>query len=287
MKKIINWFRYIDLQGRLFFIFTVIFVIGVLSLGIFLQMTANLIHYNSNLRDVFAKTQKTYRLQTLLQKMKLAQNTYELDADTYAQVDFNSYNSLLDDYIQDLLDDEARIQDENTPDVVNSLEQLQQDKQQYLSLFDQIVDARDAEDYTAVQQLDEQASQVSSQMTEAVESLHQLWMDTLDGVEQDVDWFSLIAWVTIICTLPIFLLVIVIAAVLIHYQANRPMNLLIQATADVEAGKFDPARLRNLANRKDEVGAMAGEFIHMAETTTVRRENLQRQADEIRGKIRQ
>ena len=71
------------------------------------------------------------------------------------------------------------------------------------------------------------------------------------------------------------------------YQIAKPVLIITDAAADIEAGKFEPELLETVKNRFDELGRLARVFQSMAEQVHAREQKLKQQVAELRIEIDQ
>jgi CHASE3 domain sensor protein len=280
MAKSTSSLRKPDLQSKLFLIFTLLFVIVVLVLGMFLQTIVSVIGYNTEARDTFEHTRKIYQIQSLLQKMELAQNNHENTGDAISEITFYASSATFDDTIRQL---QAEATD---PQEQASLARLQQQKESHSNIFHDIVEAVFDEDWDTVDELDGQAYDILVEMYDEIDAIVLQGEELLDSLREKVNSFRNLAWLMIFLTLPIFVAIVCVSAIVVHFQINDPLIRLSQAVKEVETGKFKPESLGRLLERQDEIGAMAREFAQMEAAIQDRRAKMRQEADEIRAKIK-
>ncbi len=287
MHKIFPWFYRMDLQGRLFTIFSVLFLCAALILGNFLWMSGKVIGYNSAARQTYESARQTYRLQDLLVKMELAHNVFLADEGPGAQGDFTAYGLQLRDEIASIkAETQANAVEGDAAPILAALDDLEAQRQQYTGQLERIAAAAEAGDYDTVNQVDPETNTTLDSMYIHINTLNAQRNDELSGIQEAVDWFSTTGYLSILIVLPVYLAIVAIAVLIIHFQINVPLDRLLQATRSLEAGKFQPEPLGDLTLRQDEIGLLANEFGGMASAVLNREGDLQAEAARIRAKIR-
>jgi methyl-accepting chemotaxis protein len=108
----------------------------------------------------------------------------------------------------------------------------------------------------------------------------------LDALTQRAAAQSGFTFAVALLAIPAFLGLAFLVALTIFFQINLPLEQLAQAARDLKERKFNPADIAPLAQRRDEIGDMARDFLKMAEAVQSRSAELEREAAEIRAKIK-
>ena len=95
-----------------------------------------------------------------------------------------------------------------------------------------------------------------------------------------------IVGLTIALALPIFLVVVTIAALVINRQIHAPLIRMTDELKHIQDDRFEPAALGSLPERRDEVGYLAREYLQMGSAVLNRQTDLRQEADEVRAEIR-
>jgi nitrogen fixation/metabolism regulation signal transduction histidine kinase len=149
-----------------------------------------------------------------------------------------------------------------------------------------VIQAVDAEDWERVVQLDEEAYTLVQPIVDQIEGRIQVRSDALAELRDQVDTFTTLSWLSIALALPAFVAAIAVAAWIVARQIHGPVIRMTDELPRIEEERFDPAGLSPLAERRDEVGYLAREYLQMASAVLGRRAGLQQEADEIRARIR-
>jgi biopolymer transport protein ExbB/TolQ len=91
-----------DLQARLFLVFTILFLFSVLILSLFLFNNLRMVAINNRARAVFEQNRQVYRLYTMVQQYEVALNNYELNANQLAKIELEIQSSQIDEAVNAL-----------------------------------------------------------------------------------------------------------------------------------------------------------------------------------------
>lgn len=276
-----------NLQARLSFFFSILFVFSMLALSLFLYNIVQLVALNNEAQQVYAQTRQVYQLQSLLKQYQLGLKNYEISSSPFAEDELAANGQRLDALLQALAVEQPA---ENAA----LFEALAGQKARLSRLAAQIIDAVDFEDskpyeeqdWSRVEQLDRQAADLFGEMFVEVDSLRAGWQARQDSVQQQASFYGWFALAVGVLSIPIFFGLAVLLTTINAVQINLPLETLAQAARDLRVRKFDPRELDGLARRSDEVGQLARDFLHMAGEVQQREAQLQAEAEEIRAKIK-
>jgi HAMP domain-containing protein len=272
--------RFVATQRQLNLIFTVLFVVAVIILTSFIKTSTNAMAYNSEARLTFTQARQIYRAKVQLQQFERALNDYELRAEYDTLSEYRSSYARLQQSLANLA------AASELPEEKASLEELIQEIATLRQQFDQVIQAVDEEDWEAVVTLDNQAYTLVGPIFDQIDGLIQARSETLSELRDEVSRFTTLTWLTIALALPIFLVVVSVAALLISRQIHAPLIRMADGLKRIQEDRFDPATLAPLPERRDQVGYLAREFLQMAAAVLNRQADLQQEAGAIRAKIR-
>lgn len=272
--------RYVSLQNRLALVLTLIFLTGIFFLANFLKTSANVIAYNGTSRSIMIKARQLYQAKVYLQQFERAVNVYEINSDPDALDEYNSSYSRLHQYLVNAADESP------TAEERQSLQKMSADLDALRQKFDQVILAVDAEDWDAVVNLDNEAYLLVEQIFTQIGSLIDARNAELGEVIDEIDTFSTLGFLAILITLPIFLILVVVAALIIARQIHAPLIRMADELKNVQESRFASASLGKLPERRDEIGYLAREYLRMAEAVQNRSADLQREIEAIQAKIR-
>ena len=272
--------RFSSTQGRVTAAFTLLFLVGVIILTLFLKTSADAIAYNAAARAAYVEARQFYTAKEYLQQFERTLNKYELtsDYDTRSQY-YSSYAKLQ----QFLVTATANAAD---PEEEARLKQLTQDLASLRAKFDLIIAAVDAEDWDKVIALDKDAYTLVKPIFAQIDVLIQARTDMLAGLRSEVQTFATLGWLSILAALPIFLLLVGFVTVTFTRQLHAPLIVMTDELKNIAASRFDPAALGNLPERHNEIGYLAREYLTMASAVQTHQANLQKEAEEIKTRIR-
>lgn len=283
MKTKTSPFSRLDLQTRLFLSFTTLLLLSVAILAVFLQNAIGLIQQNTLVRQAFEYNRMVNQLQNLFGEYELALNAYETTADpslSTARMEMNALSTRIDDALANLARETEIAVDQTTIEEVQSLKQTAAD------LFNQAADAIEAESWDTVDQLDTEATQVLSDANTRIGTLSENALADLQASNDQVDTFQLWLYLGVFTAVPVFILLALITALILHSQINRPLGQLENAAQQILAGKFNPDSLKKMAARGDEIGYLGREFATLATSAEQRSAELAEEARTIQTKIR-
>ncbi|RPI21127.1 MAG: HAMP domain-containing protein [Chloroflexota bacterium] len=117
----------------------------------------------------------------------------------------------------------------------------------------------------------------------------QILIDRYDEMQTETDdrstYIETGAFITGVAALLVFLALAVIAAAVITFQVNRPLQVLAQATTEAQTGQYAPEKAGGLSGRKDEIGQLARGFAKMVAALGDREAGLKQQVEELRQKL--
>ncbi|MBN2550245.1 MAG: hypothetical protein JXB15_13865 [Anaerolineales bacterium] len=272
--------RYVSLQNRLALVLTLIFLIGIFFLANFLKTSADVIAYIGTSRAAVIKTRQLYQAKVYLQQFERAVNVYEINSDPDALDEYNSSYSRLHQYLANAVDEAA------TADERQALQQMSTDLESLRQNFDQVIAAVDAEDWETVVNLDNDAYVLVDLIFTRIGSLIDVRNAELGEMIDEIDTFSIFGYLAILVTLPVFLILVVLAALIIAKQIHAPLIRMADELEHIQESRFAPASLGKLPERRDEIGYLAREYLKMAEAVQNRSAHLQGEIEAIKAKIR-
>lgn len=274
-------------QSRLVLVFSVLFVFCVLALSIFLFNILNIVALNDQSRIVFEENRRIYQLETLFKQYHLGLVNYSVTSSELAEMRLAALDQRIDETLLAL---------QQQPPTGNSapFEALAGNKETLAALVAQIIDEVDQQDALDYEDQDwSEAGQLTVQINQQFDSLYadlrllrEEGRAQLDALGQQAEFSSLLAMAVGLLSIPIFLGLAFLVAVTIYVQINLPLEQLAQAARELKERKFNPAGLDKLAQRGDEIGGMAREFLKTAEAVQARTSELEQEAAEIRAKIK-
>lgn len=275
----VRWWGNRSLTGRLLFVFTALFGFTVLVLSLFLGNIIHMIDLNNRARLAFENNRRVSQLRDRLLQYELAVNQYEINASFQAQIELVALGQLIDENIIEL-----------SPMLTGldaaSLNQVAAGKQQLTRLADEVVKAVDQKDWPKLKSVDDQLYNALGPVLTVMDSLVDRQIEGLDRIQVEADLFSWVIYIAGALALPVFVLLALAAALIIYRQIDLPFEVLASAATDLLNGKPCPAEVPQLSQRSDEIGMLSAEFVTMAAAIASRDDELSREADEIRGKIR-
>lgn len=271
--------RFVSVQARLALVFTLLFVVGVVFLAAFLRILSGTMAYHTTARDLYGQTRQLYQTRAALQYFQRAVNDYELTADYDTLTEYRSSYARVQQSLANLAAAE-------TPDEQAHMLALSQDLGRVRGQLDQVIQAVDAEDWDAVAALDEQAGTMVGPLLDDIDRTIQARSQSLTDLRDEVAGFARLAWLLVAVALPAFAVMVVVVAWTVARQLHAPLGRLTGELAAIQAERFDPAALGKLPERRDEVGYLAREYLHMAGQVLHRQAALQAEAADLRAKIR-
>lgn len=282
-----RWWNGKNLQSRLAFVFTILFVLCFLTLSIFLLNLVQLVQLNEQARTIYEQTRQVYRLEAMIKQYQLGLKNYEISSSSLAQEELTATGRSIDETIQSLKVGASAAH-------ASTLDDLADQKNNLTSLVTRIIDAVDLEDskdyeeqdWTRVEQLDAQAAGLFDEMIADTSLVSSDLAGQLQDVQGNAEMFSLYALFSGLLALPMFFFLALLAALINTLQINLPLERLAQAVKDLQERKLNPSDMEGLTRRTDEIGIMAREFLLMAEDLGQRDARLAAEVEEIRSKIK-
>ncbi len=275
-----NLFKNLDLRARLFAIFTLIFLLTLILLSVFLRGAARAIELNATSDVIFAEVREFLALKQALSAMELAHNRYEVSQDIVDQATFYGQFYRMDAQIFSLTtgyDD---------PELLADLKELETGIYSYRDLFAEVGEAMLAEDWNAVTEKDAQIYEFLPSLFNSLDALVVKNQQQLADVNAEIEWFQFTILFGALAGLALFAFLAGVALWMIHRQINNPLKTLNHAASQLAAGQFDPASVRKLAERSDEIGAIAASLLETAGELAGRQSALAEEAAQIKAKIR-
>jgi methyl-accepting chemotaxis protein len=273
-----------NLQARLTLVFSVLFVFSVLALSFFLFNILQLVSLNEQARTIFEQNRRLYQAETLARQYQIQLNLYLTNASPNAAMVFYALEYQLDDVLFQL---ESNPPVGDTDDYASLFERREAIGDIAFEIFEVIVNEEFEEpDWDAVADLGFEADEYFKQMYADLHLLRAEGADELAAVQTQAQTFGLFAGIIGVVALPAFVGLALLVALIIYFQIHLPMAQLERAAKELQTRQFDPASLEKLSRREDEIGAMAREFLEMAESVSARTVQLEQEAAEIRAKIR-
>ena len=272
--------RFVSVQTRLSLVFTLLFLVGVIILAGFVQTSISAMAYNARASDTYTQTRRFYQAQAYLQQFEKALNDYELTADYDTLSEYQSSYARLQQSLANIA------ADTDLPEEKAALDKLGGDLAALRQAFDQVIEAVDEEDWDAVVTLDNQAYDMVPPIFDQIDTLIEARSETLVELQGKVGTFTDVVWFAILLAVPLFLAVVVVVAFTVARQIHAPLGCMTGELANVRQEQFDPAALASLAERRDEIGYLAREYIQMAAAVTQRQAQLRQEAGDIRARIR-
>jgi methyl-accepting chemotaxis protein len=274
-------------QSRLVLVFSVLFVFCVLALSVFLFNILNIVALNDQSRTVFEENRRIYQLETMFKQYHLGLVNYSVTSSELAEMRLTALDQRIDETL-------LALQEQPPTGNAASFEALAGKKETLAALVAQIIDEVDEQDALDYEDQDwSEAGQLTVQINQQFDNLYadlRLLRNEgraqLDVLGAQAEFSSLLAMIVGLLSIPAFLGLAFLVAVTIYVQINLPLEQLAQAARDLKERKFNPADLEKLAQRNDEIGGMAREFLKTAQAVQARTSELEHEAAEIRAKIK-
>lgn len=299
MKKtssffLVRWWREMDLQKRLFVVFTILFVYSAVVISLFLNVSIERLRLNANTLTVFDQNRSVNQLYRLTKQFEVALNFYEFSSSEDAVVDLYSYSLQINDQIRVL---ETRLGGADFEDLqayqANKLEMdarlvdVIQAVDQWTELYDNDPDSPELEALgIVIDDQDSLAYDVLDEMETHLENITQRGVDEMAVMTDENDRNMVSMIVIFVIGIPLFLFLAGLVTLVIHGQINQPLEQISKAAKDLLVGQYQPQQLAPLASREDEMGLMAREFVDAAGLVVQREAQLAQEASAIRAKIR-
>ncbi|MBN1658406.1 MAG: hypothetical protein JXA93_08405 [Anaerolineae bacterium] len=272
--------RFISTQSRLNVAFTLLFVLGVIILTSFIKTSIDAMGYNAEARDTYTQARRFYQAKAYLQNLEKAFNRYELTSDYDALSEYQSSYARLQQSLSNMA------AETELPEERAALNALAQDITALRQQFDVVIQAVDEEDWDAVFRLDDQAYALVDPIVEQIDGLALARSDALFDLYDEVSTFADLAWLATIVAVPIFLVVALFVAVTVARQIHIPLRRMTDGLETIRQERFDEAAMALLAERRDEIGYLAREYLEMARAVLRRQATLDQERAAIRAKIR-
>jgi nitrogen fixation/metabolism regulation signal transduction histidine kinase len=242
-----------------------------------------MIRINQLSQAIFDQNRQADQLNAVLAQYQLALQSYE---NSYSERSFNlSQQALYSAYdqVQRSISTLAlNLEEEEAA----QFDQFISNNDQLSDITDQVIQAVDDENWDLVLELDDQANTLIGQMNQVVDGFQSSRLQQLHDMNEQTDRFNTISTISLLVMLPVLLILAGLVAVVIYQQINRPLFDLTAASQAVLEDQFQPQALTKLTARKDEIGAIARQFVQMAASVKQRSVLLRQEANAIRAKIR-
>jgi len=272
--------RFVSAQTRLNLVFTLLFLVGAIILTGFIQASIQAMSYNTQARLTFTEARQLYQAQAYLQDFEKAFNDYELTSDYVSLSEYQSNYARLQQSLANMAAETELLEEKA------ALDKLALDIAALRQRFDQVIQAVDREDWEAVVGLDDEAYALVEPIFSQFDRLIQARSDALLDQRDEAGAFTDLVWLAILLALPVFLVVVVVVVLIVARQIHTPLIRLTDELVPIQQDDFDPAALAPLPERRDEIGYLAREYLQMAAAVLQRRAGLQREADDIRARLR-
>jgi CHASE3 domain sensor protein len=271
--------RFTSIQSKLYLIFTILFLAGLVCLVAFLKIAADAIAFYAPARSTYIQARQLYQARMHLQELEKSLILYELTADVEQLEPYNSSYSRLQENLS------SAIQQTSDPAQVQALSELSVDIEALKQDFDLVIPAVEDEDSAAVILLHEAAYASMPAIFDQLDVQVAARSLELAQLRSQVSAFAGIANIFILCAAPFFLILAVIAGFIIARQLHAPLLLMSDELAHIQEDRFDPKALGGLPARRDELGYLGREYLHMAEAVHDHRIALEKDAAEFRSRI--
>ncbi|PKN92507.1 MAG: hypothetical protein CVU44_15345 [Chloroflexi bacterium HGW-Chloroflexi-6] len=275
-----------NLQARLMLAFSALFVFCVLALSIFLFNILQLVSLNDQSQIVFEENRRVYQLEAMLKHYHMGLQNYAISASSLAEMRLSALDRRIDETL-------IALQEQPSAGDPAPFESLAIQKATLSDLAAQIIAAVDEQDelyyedqdWSEVADLSLETNALFTKMYAEIGVVRTAGVDELDNLSSQAQTFSWFAFAAALLSIPAFLFLALVVALIVYVQINLPLEQLARAVQDLKNRQFKPADLAGLAKRGDEIGQMAQEFLQMATAVEQRTTQLQQEAAEIRAKI--
>jgi methyl-accepting chemotaxis protein len=181
--------------------------------------------------------------------------------------------------------DRAATRNADTPEIVGYVTTMQQGLDDYDARWPLMLEAWQNEDWETSDAL---ALETMDQMESLTAEADQIYFGVQPYLEEAHYEAESLAYGTLAVAVVVVIVFAAIAwwaARMLTTQMARPLASLIEATAALEAGTFDPLMVNNLCERRDEIGRIARSLIETASEQAARRDALLAEATELRVKL--
>ncbi len=276
-----------NVQARLVSVFSIFFAFCVLILSFFLYSVVSMVDYNRQASATFEANRQVYQLEAQFKQYELGLKHYEISASYQSEEELSALDRRIDENLAALA---LTLPEDSQP----ALETVSATKADLTRLVDDILatvddqDELDADeqDWDAVAELDAQTTGPFTKIYASIAEIRSAGVSQLEDIRFGASVLGQLAFFSMIAAIFGFVVLAFTVSLIVSAQINLPMEQLASAARDLQARKFNPAEVQNLAPRNDEVGAMARDFLSMAASVEQRTAQLQQEADEIRAKIR-
>jgi nitrogen fixation/metabolism regulation signal transduction histidine kinase len=268
-----------NLQSRLVLTFSALFVFCILALSLFLFNVLQVVSLNNQAQTLYEENQRIYQLENMFRGYHLGIRNYAISASPLAEQRLTALERRIDETLQDL-------QDRPPADIHADFETLTRRNAELQALAAQIIEAVDDEDWDTAAALSLDANNRFDALYAALGTMRAKAREQLESLAWVSEAFSVLVLVIGLLSIPAFLLLALLVAMILYAQINLPLEQLAQAAQDLKERKFNPADLEKLAQRQDEIGDLAREFLKTASAVEQRSKQLKQEAGDIRARIR-
>lgn len=279
MNPISRWFGNRSLAAQLYMGFSVAVTVAIVLLISFISTTPVVNELNASARQATTRLRQFYDLRDQAQNLQVWMVRYEVSVEDFELVQYTSQYSRLRQQIASLQNDASSSEAAHLSTADALLARLEGE-------FATLSQANVADDMPALQAAHEQASATLDALEQELTLLIIERQADLDELQARVDEFGLRLVLSILCTLPAFLLAGGIATLVVNNSLIKPFRVVTEAAHSFQQGAPDLEGMKRLAQRKDSIGEMASEFLEMAQSAAGQQETLRAETEEIRKKIR-
>jgi methyl-accepting chemotaxis protein len=274
-----RWWQDLGLQTRLFVIFTSLFIFSTLILSVFLFNLLRMIDLNRQAQVIYERNRALYELKTQVGLYELNTRQFEISASRLAEQELVATAERMNDKL-------TAMRRDLPPAYLPYLDGFAEYRGQLLATMDEIIQAVYQQDRMSIEIGDVQAKEQIDLLYQQTDAIQALANAELRAIQQETERFKATAFWIRWLALPLYALLALLAIRIIYSQIDQPLAQLTRATEEMLGGRFDPARLEQLARRTDEIGAVTREFLTMSANLQLQSSRLQEEADQIRAKIR-
>jgi nitrate/nitrite-specific signal transduction histidine kinase len=274
-----NIIKKLDLRGRLFAIFTMVFLLTLGVLAVFLRGAARAVELNAKADVIFSDVREFLALKQSLSAMELAQNRYEVSTDLADESAFYAQLWRMNDQI-------FLLSDSDDPQLIAALDEIQTSLNNYRGLFEEIQNAVIAEDWETVTVKDDAIYVFLPELFDKLDQFVTQNEQQLTDINAEIDDYQTTVVISALFGLTIFTVLSFLALWMIHRQVNRPLSILNTAVRQLENDQFKPAPVEKLAERGDEIGVIAASLLATAGELAGRQAALQAEAEQVKAKIK-
>jgi CHASE3 domain sensor protein len=268
-----------SLQDKLFLTFALTTLVAALAIALNLHLVWLTQSMLNQITVGYGQAQVFYQTAALLENLEQAEQSYTLTSEARYLDQFKTTDSQLAALLQQL---QAEIA---SPDEQAVLLTIDQGRLAYRVLFDQVIGARQAEDWTTIDRLDQTASDQMITLTDQLDPLTQARVQQVQQIDARYDLFASLSRLMTGVAILAFAITLVVTVLIVNNQIYRPAARLRKAIAAFQVGPLDPSNLETQANRGDEVGAMTLAFLHTAGAVEQNETGLRQQATDLRAQM--